>query len=360
MTDQIVRPMGPVQEQEPSKLEAYSSVISWGVYGLAGLLVAAVIAMGVSSHLEKERRKNVQSSWDKIYLAFKDKKELTHQDRIKILEGLWEDKEISGSEAHPSLAMELAQLHFEMGLRPERRPAARMESLKKSKAIYDTVLKQKAWADNPLYGPLAAEGSALAAEQSGDLDEAAKILNDAVRKYEQHFLFPKLCYQLGRVYWLRSRNSKADPEAVKKDKAEALRRLGQATLAKAEPGGYPPQWREEAEFLKVLLQKPGAAMPDTVPPPITPKPEARKIDVKDVKKVEKQGEGAAKPKKDAVEDAGTSDAGTGEVEKPSEKTEADQNVEGAKETEKPAQPKTDAAVKEKPEGEKTEGDSGAK
>lgn len=340
----IARPVNQTEEEKPNKLEAWSGVITWTIYGLALVLVVALVTLGVGSYQKSAHTKVVRAAWDEVFLAWKDKEDLSAQEQIAIWESLWDRKKVSGSAAHPFVAMQLAQLHFDLGLRPERRPATRRESLDRARLVYKTVREHEKWSTLPPYGALAVEGEAMALEQLSRLDEekqldhlneAVTVLNDAVGKYERHFLFEKMCYQLGRCHWLRAQLLKARGKDGGPDEQKALRRLSQAVSETEEQSRH--GWKQEARFLKVMLQKPGGAMPKKLPPP----PEPRKAEDEDKDKKGKEGETKdekdADKKKDDKADAKKPD-------KPAEKADA-------KKTDKPAE-KKDAKGKDEAAGKK--------
>jgi hypothetical protein len=349
----IARPVNQTEEEKPNKLEAWSGVIIWSIYGLALVLVVTLITLGVSSYYKSARTKVARAAWREVFLAWKDKEDLSAQEQIAIWEDLWDRKKVSGSTAHPYVAMQLAQLHFDLGLRPERRPAARRESLNRARLVYETVREHEAWSKLPPYGALAAEGEALALEQLSRLDEgkqldhlneAIEVLNDAVGKYERHFLFEKMCYELGRCHWLRARLLKAKGEDASADEQKALRRLSQAVSETEEQSRH--GWKQEARFLKVLLQKPGAAMPKKLPPP----PEPRKVEDEDKEKKAKDGDtkddkkdGDTKDDKKDGDKKKVDEAATGKTEIPAEKK--DEKTEAGK-TDKPAEKKDEKEKQE--------------
>lgn len=269
----------------PSKLAAWSGVIAWSVYGIAGLLVLLVVVMLTLSRMREGRVEQLRQTWDEVYRAQKEKHQ--PEERIAALEGVWE--KVSGSPVFPYVVMELGQLHFDRALAVERSPAERKASLEKTHKVYDVA--RQAFPAHRLFGAFAAEGAALVREQEGERDEAIKILGDAVETYDSHFLFPQLCYHLGRNLWMRARAKEADPNAAKQvaaDREAALRRLNQALAESGDEQTDYISWRPDARFLKSLLEKPGPGLPDGKAPPAKPRAE------KDAKK-----EGAAADDKGA-------------------------------------------------------------
>lgn len=253
-----------VQEaaEHPGSTTSETSISSWGglvaklVFLLIGLLFVSVIVLVVKTRNHEAAHLKDREGWDQVHLALKDAKE--DKDRIAALEGVW--SKVDSSSAHPYVMMELAQEQYQMAVSEQRPAPERKKSLDRAKQIFDLLREKEG--KHPLYGGLAAEGSAACREQAGDLDGAIQVLTESVSRYENHFLHSKLCYELGRAYWVRSLKSN---EA--KDREEALRWVDKAIQDTQDNSSRGLRWREEAQFIKSVLEKHGPAWTDSAPPP---------------------------------------------------------------------------------------------
>lgn len=250
---------------------AWSGYITWALIALVAVLVLTIAGVLITHYIKESKRGQLRGTWDEVYQALADKPP-TPRARIPALESLWD--RVSGTPAQPYVAMDLAQAHFEMARDTEREAAERRQSLKKAGAIFDLVRKE--WPNHPAYGALACEGAALCCEEEGDLDGAIQILKPALDQYEKHFLYTKLQYELGRIYWRRALTKEAAGRDSSEDRKEAKALLDRAVeqemraLAQTRDARLDTlDWRNEARFLKSLLDKPGPAMkvfPNGVPP----------------------------------------------------------------------------------------------
>ena len=282
------------QKQEvasPGRLAAWSGVISWVLYGLLAVLVVAVIAVFISSYTERKHEDQRRAAWDEVFLAVKDKKK-TVEEQIPALEGVWD--KVSGTPVQTYVAFELAHWHLVLANDDEREKSQRQASLKKACTLYD--LARKEWSKNLVYGPLASQGAGLCREQEGDHDDAIEILKEGTERYGKTFLYEKLCYDLARNHWLRSLKREKDGKVneAAEDRRAALDSLGRAVK---EPTGERSGWRQEAQFLRSLLEKPGPALkifPDGKVPP--PRDETKKAEAKAEPKAEPKAEAKAEPK----------------------------------------------------------------
>jgi tetratricopeptide (TPR) repeat protein len=269
------------------KMEAWSGVISWSLYGLLAVLVIAVVLVLMDGQRKEKRLAELRASWDQYYLAFKDKeapgtKGLDNAERIPVLEGLWE--KTKGTPVQPFVALELAQAHYQEALDAEKDPASghrvRVEesikkqaaALKKALDVFNVV--RTSWPDNPSYGPLGYEGAALCNEQLKDYSAAIGLLEDAVKKYSKHFLAEKMRYDLARNYWLRALKTEADGKSAKDDREKALEHISRAISEVADKDVSPMSWRFQARYLRSLIEKKDEALkifPDGKPP-VRPQP----------------------------------------------------------------------------------------
>lgn len=235
--------------------------------GLIALLVVAIVTWQQQSRTEKARR-----LWDQVYEATKDKGERP-EERIAALEAV-ADK-VKGSITHAYVLMELAGLHFDQAVDAARSPADRAAALTKATALYKLVAASEPYASNPYFGPLAVEGEALSLEQAQDYDAAISLLEEKLPKMESHFIYNKLSAQLARLYWLRFQK-KGDADTKDRD----LARAKYAEILRTDETGA---WREQAEYIRSLVDKNGKALPDGTPiPPVKPPPppEAKKDQAK--------------------------------------------------------------------------------
>ena len=86
-------------------------------------------------------------------------------------------------------------------------------------------------------------------------------------KYEDHFLFPKFCFQLGRDLWMRAGGKEGAGKERSTDRAEAKRWLGIAASGSGGSQGQSSIWRSKAAMLKSQFEKHGVAWPGNTPPP---------------------------------------------------------------------------------------------
>ncbi len=243
------------------KFESITAVMPFVVIGLLALLVISVASLLVVRKMEDRRLRSARDSWDTVFLALKGKE--TGRERVESLEKTWDA--VRGTEAHPYVMLVLAQIHFEDALRPERPPSERSASLDRATKVFE--LANKEFRSHVIYGALAAEGLGLAQEQAGQTDAAQTTFKQAVTEYEQHFLFPKLCYQLGRTYWYQARALEAKNEDASAPREEAKRWISKALQSSSESQFDRQSWRSQAKYLQSLLDSPGIALPDGKAPP---------------------------------------------------------------------------------------------
>ena len=237
----------------------------WAKWIVAALGTAAIIALlvvAIVTWRDRARTEKSRELWDEVYKAVKDKA-ARPEEHIAALEGVAE--KVKGSVPHAYVLMELAGLYFDQAADPAKSPEDRGAALKKSTELYRLVAGSEPYAGNTFFGPLAIEGEALALEQALDYDAAISLLEEKLPKLESrsHFLFNKLSAQLARLYWLRfqKKNDPKDREAARTKAAEVLRT--------DETG----KWRDQAEYIKSLVDKRGKALPDgTATPPVKPPP----------------------------------------------------------------------------------------
>lgn len=248
------------------RIMAYGGLIAWAIYIAIALLVVSFVFLIVSNKITQSRVKTEREAWDVKFLALKDK--FKPEERIEALEKIWD--QVADTPVHPYVMLELAQLHFGQAATEDRSPAARKKSLERARALFE--LLQTGYAKQILYGALSADGMAACREQEGDLDGAIQTLTMAVDKYEEHFLYPKFCFQLGRNYWLRALKQEAAGKDGARDRTEAKRWLTAASTETADSASHGSIWRSKAAMLKSQLDKHGVAWPAQAPPPVKPAP----------------------------------------------------------------------------------------
>ena len=255
------------------------------------------------TYAEKSKTDRVRGEWDEFHNAIFEKK--ADDDRIEALEKLAENPKIKGTTVHAYVLASLAHVNFEMATNPRRQVESRAASLERAIALNRMLATTEPFKSNPSFGPIAVQNLALALEQkqTNDIagtqfyDEAIKTLHGALYKDESkdadpvkamkaHFLFDKMNEQLGRLYWLRGLRRVAlepkNPDAAKIDNEWALFYLKKALEAGissvekdrfsqpaqyGQPGvEFKGAWREEAAYIKSLLDPVGKMMPGGVAP----------------------------------------------------------------------------------------------
>jgi len=239
----------------------------WVVVLLVSAGVCTLLVVGIVTWQDQARTAKARELWDEVYKATKEKSERP-EERVAALESVAE--KVKGSIPHAYVLMDLASLYFDQAVDPARSPEERGAALKKATELYKLAADSEPYASNLFFGPLAAEGEALALEQAQDYDAAINLLEEKLPKLEtqSHFLFNKLSAQLARLYWLRfqKKNDPKDREAARTKLTEILR---------TDESGA---WRDQAEYIKSLVEKRGKALPDGTavpavkPPPPSPKP----------------------------------------------------------------------------------------
>ncbi|HYG75908.1 MAG TPA: hypothetical protein VEK08_12970 [Planctomycetota bacterium] len=260
-------PHSAVDEQDQKSGFAAEQVGQWArwivlafvILGAAGLIAVTVVTVGESKRTEQARR-----NWDHIHKALKDKNK--PEELIAALEKV--APEVVGSPAHAYVLMQLGELHFNEALSPTKNPEDRAAGLKKAQQVFEIVATQEPYRSNAAFGPMAVEGLALAYEQNKEYDKAVSLLEENLKRWESHFLYNKMSAQLGRLYYLRS-ETREKPEDKEKDRTAAREKLSEVLRQ----GGTAGQgaWRDQAEFIKSLVDKPGKALPEgKAPPPKAP------------------------------------------------------------------------------------------
>ncbi|MEI6236333.1 MAG: hypothetical protein WCT04_25025, partial [Planctomycetota bacterium] len=297
----VVRPSASVSDDTQSG-QTLPAAVEWGNYIRWGLIAAVVLtAVGLASsvyvsYAESSRNTKLRSLWDEYHKAVFDKK--SDEDRVDALEKLAADNTtIRGSGVHAHVLSSLAHANFEMAQSPRRTLESRAASLERAIQLNKQLAENEPFKSNPSFGPIAVQNLATAYEQkqvnevasTKYYDDAIKTLRGAMYKddakeadptkdMKSHFLFNKMTAQLGRLYWLRGlkkieldANKSAD--AAKGDNDFALYYVKQAldsgisAVEKDRFGkDFKGNWREEAAYIKSLLEPIGKMMPGGVAP----------------------------------------------------------------------------------------------
>lgn len=295
-----MRPSASVSE-EPKPGQAAPSEIDWAHYVKWGILAALVLtAVGLVSSVyvtysEKSRSERLRAEWDEYHNAIFEKK--SDDDRIEALEKLADNPKVKGTTVHAYILASLAHANFEMSQSPRRKIEARADALDRAIGLNRLLATTEPFMSNPSFGPPALQNVAIGLEQkqvndpksTQYYDEAIKTLQGALYKDDSKdadprkemkasFLFDKMNAQLGRLYWLRGlRKIELDPAhattAADSDNAMALTFLkkaleaGISSVEKDRFGtDFKGSWREEAAYIKSLLDPKGRMMASGVAP----------------------------------------------------------------------------------------------
>jgi tetratricopeptide (TPR) repeat protein len=260
-------------------METVTRVAKWAVLVCLVAGVIALASVAIVYWQQQERSDNLRRKWDKIYTAIKDKKR--QREEVAALEAVAQDPEVVGSPVHAYILMQLGNIYFEDSTNVKLDITERNSALDKATKLFDLVASQEPYKSNKFYGPVAAANAAQCYEQARKYDEAIKVLSKAIGEpgAEAHYLYNPMLAELGRVYWLRSLDStrsekdrEGDRDSARKKLTDALRRSGNQERKDS--------WREVAEYIKSLVDKPGNALPDGKAPPEKAKPAEQKADAK--------------------------------------------------------------------------------
>lgn len=307
-------------------METVSRFAKWIVVGCLIAGFAALVVAVIVYWQQEQRSDSLRRKWDAVYTATKDKKR--SRDSIAALETAAQDPEIYGSPVHAYVLMELGNRYFDAAVDVKHDIVERNQALDKATKLFELLATQEPFKSNPIYGPAASQDAALAYEQARNYDNAIKILSDQLAQdgMDAHYLYNPMLAQLGRVYWLRSLDEASDAEKAKetKDEANAAAKLKECdsdrenarkkltdALRAIAKGNQTERWRENAEYIKSLVDKPGKALPDGKAPPekvkpADPKPEETvKFESKGstlIPTVTPEKKDAAEPKKEEKKD----------------------------------------------------------
>jgi hypothetical protein len=201
-----------------------------------------------------------------LYEALKDKTNTA--DRKAALESLAET--VKGTKTHAYVMMELAGIYFDEALDAVKTPEEKKTALEKATKLYKFVASEELYANDPMFGPFAVQGTATALEQAQEYDAAIGLLEEKLPKLEKHLLYNQLVAQLGRLYWLRAlqhNNDEKDCDTAREKLAEVLRT--EDGIMKYGDRSMTTEWRKQAEYIKSLVDKRGKALPKgTAVPPV--------------------------------------------------------------------------------------------
>ena len=308
----VSRPLNvPVNENKSQGMLSMADAVLWVrrvVMTCAILGIVALAVVTVSSWNETERTSHIKQQWDEVYKALKDK--VKPDDRMAALESVAE--KVKGSTAHAYVLMELGHLYLEKSLKPEKNKEERDAALKNSIEIYKLVASTEPYRSNSAFGPIATGNAALAMEQAEDYDGAIELLNASLDfpKIKSHFLYNKMVAQLGRLYWLRSLKKSVAGSDAQTDRNAAKSKLAEVLRFSNSKDEQKEKWREQAEYIRSLLDNPGKGLPDGKAPPVKPKkdvsakPEVENPEDPEFKtKKEEEKSDKAKPRDEAKEKA---------------------------------------------------------
>ncbi len=362
----------PKSGHTPAPEMDWAHYVKWGLVGAVALAAIGLTSSLYVTYAEKSASNKLRSEWDEYHSALSEKK--SDDDRMEALEKLADNPKIKGTAVHAFVLASLAHANFEIGQNPRRQVETRAAALERAVLLNRMLATTEPFKSHPSFGPFAVQNLALALEQKQTndpgtqfYDEAIKELHgalykdeskdaDPVKEMKKHFLFNKLNAQLGRLYWLRGlrkaelefaklederkKAAKPDPAAKPEDVAKANEAAQSEERAKASAAAktdnewalfyikpalesgtssvekdrygadFKGAWRQEAAYIKSLIDPVGKMMPDGKAPPMKvevkkeepKKDEAKKDEAKkdEVKKDEpkKEGEKTEEPKKD--------------------------------------------------------------
>ena len=256
----VTRPPATVEE-EAAKTGGFAAedaaqwvkwvIIGCMVLGAIGLVVAAVVSVS-----DRKQTEQARAQWDEVYSSLKDK--TRPEDKIAALEEV--AAKVKGTPSHAYVLMQLGDLYFDQAVNATKSPEEQAGALKKATDLYKMVATSEPYSSNPAFGPIAIDNAALALEQAKDYNGAISLLEENLKKWESHFLYNKMAAQLGRLYWLRSL-SREKPEEKEKDRELAREKLSDVLRQGAAAEDY-GKWREQAKYIKSLVDKRGKLLPE--------------------------------------------------------------------------------------------------
>lgn len=320
----------PKSGQNPAPEMDWAQYVKWGLIGALALAAIGLTSSLYVTYAEKSATNKLRAEWDEYHSALSEKK--SDDDRMEALEKLAENPKIKGTAVHAFVLAALAHANFEIGQNPRRQVETRAAALERAILLNRMLATTEPFKSHPSFGPFAVQNLALALEQKQTndpgtqfYDEAIKGLHaslykdeskdaDALKDMKKHFLFNKLNAQLGRLYWLRGlrkaeleysklederkKSAKPDPAAKPEDVAKANEvaqseeRIKASEAAKADNewalfyikpalesgtssvekdrygADFKGAWRQEAAYIKSLIDPVGKMMPDGKAPPM--------------------------------------------------------------------------------------------
>jgi len=292
----VTRPPAVVSEEESPAASAWmTELTAWAKWIVLAAVVIAVVGLAVvaiATLTERSRVESLRTQWDTVYTALKGKDRV--EDQQAALEGVAE--KVKGSPAHAYVLQRLGDIHFDLAQNPAKTPEDRAKYLDRSIELYKVLADSEPFKSNLLFGPLSVQNLALAYEQKQEYEAAIKLLEERLPKLENNPLYFKLSAQLGRVYWLQS--VKTNDAKLRTAAREKLADVLRATQERQDGG----LWREQAAYIKSLVDGRGKALPEGTAIPAQKKAEEKKVDAPpgapSVVPTAKPAEKAAEPKKE--------------------------------------------------------------
>lgn len=268
----VTRPPAVVSEEENAAQSAWmTEMTAWAKWIVLAAIVIAVVGLAVVAIAtlgEQSRVTALRGQWDQVYSALKGKDRI--EDQQAALEGVAE--KVKGSPAHAYVLQRLGDIHFDLAQKPTTSPEERAKYLDRSIELYKVLADNEPYKSSLLYGPLSVQNLALGYEQKQDYEAAIKLLEERLPKLENNAIYFKLSAQLGRVYWLQS--VKTNDAKLRTAAREKLAEVLRATQDRSDGG----LWREQAAYIKSLVDGRGKALPEGTAIPAAKKPEEKKAE----------------------------------------------------------------------------------
>jgi hypothetical protein len=322
----VTRPTAVVDQPSSSSTIDWVRYAKWALVAAIALTAVGVVSFFYSAHVEEKYADDCRKQWDAYYTTTKpaDEEDSTIEDKIEVLEKACEVPALQGKAPHGFALMRLGNIHFNMGISPRKSPEFRRDELVRAEKVFELLATTEPFKSQSDFGMPALQALCATYEQqqvaatdnTERYDKAISLLRPAlfqagdseplpVAAAKTHFLFDKMTAQLGRLYWLRSLREDAmkKTDAAAADRAQALYFVktslesGLSSAEKEMGDRLKAAWREDAAYIKSLLDKSGKMIVDGKIPAAKPEPE-KKDDAKkdDAKKAEPA---ADKPKADA-------------------------------------------------------------
>jgi len=203
-----------------------------------GLILAVLLIMAILWGVSNSYEQAEAAAWEKVAEALETRDPKDQLERIeKVM------KEVSDTEAHPSIAIVLAaRLHEKAIVDPTLSKSKREELLKRSRSLYEGVLRNH---PDHYLAPKARGNLAMVMEDAGDYDEAEKAFAAAAEACQG----TGFEFMAGEMLWGQARCAH---RAGRSD--EAIRLLNRAT-SRPGTGAGSSGWKEVAQHLRDSLRK---------------------------------------------------------------------------------------------------------